>query len=183
MANTSLETVLERLNAVKDTMTVERVFGDAYERDGVTVIPVSERSVAEGVAAAAKAPTTSPSWNPRPTALGVTPSRWFGPKTSCMASMPAGFPAPPGISLEQLRQQGYTHMPEHGWIPVNVPGVPAAWAALSERFGQLPLTAVLEPAIRYSGGYPVSPVVAHNWQKAFPAQKPKLKRRSVSALV
>ena len=41
MANNSLETVLERLNAVKDTMTVKRVFGDAYERDGVTVIPVA----------------------------------------------------------------------------------------------------------------------------------------------
>jgi uncharacterized spore protein YtfJ len=41
MANTSLETVLERLNAVKETMTVRRVFGDAYERDGVTIIPVA----------------------------------------------------------------------------------------------------------------------------------------------
>ena len=41
MANDSLETVLERLNAVKDTMTVSRVFGDAYEHDGVTVIPVA----------------------------------------------------------------------------------------------------------------------------------------------
>ena len=41
MTNDSLETVLERLNAVKDTMTVSRVFGDAYECDGVTVIPVA----------------------------------------------------------------------------------------------------------------------------------------------
>jgi uncharacterized spore protein YtfJ len=41
MANESLETVLERLNAVKDTMTVSRVFGDAYEQGGVTVIPVA----------------------------------------------------------------------------------------------------------------------------------------------
>jgi uncharacterized spore protein YtfJ len=41
MATSSLETVLERLNAVKDTMTVSRVFGEAYERDGITVIPVA----------------------------------------------------------------------------------------------------------------------------------------------
>src|SRR4029079_5861523 len=41
MANDSLETVLERLNAVKDTMTVSRVFGDAYEQGGVTAIPVA----------------------------------------------------------------------------------------------------------------------------------------------
>lgn len=88
----------------------------------------------------------------------------------------ASGPAPRGISLEQLRQQGYSHMPKHGWIPVNVPGVPAAWAALSERFGQLPLTAVLEPAVRYAEeGYPVSPVVAHNWQKAFRQYSQSLK--------
>ena len=41
MANDSLETVMERLNAVKDTMTVSRVFGEAYQADGVTVIPVA----------------------------------------------------------------------------------------------------------------------------------------------
>ncbi|MEX2099889.1 MAG: spore germination protein GerW family protein [Acidimicrobiia bacterium] len=41
MANDSLETVLGRLDAVKDTMTVSRVFGEAYLVDGVTVIPVA----------------------------------------------------------------------------------------------------------------------------------------------
>jgi uncharacterized spore protein YtfJ len=33
--------VLERLNAVKDALTVSRVFGDAYTVDNVTVIPVA----------------------------------------------------------------------------------------------------------------------------------------------
>ncbi|HEV8299289.1 MAG TPA: spore germination protein GerW family protein [Acidimicrobiales bacterium] len=41
MADTQLASVLERLGAVKDTLTVGRVFGDSYQADGVTVIPVA----------------------------------------------------------------------------------------------------------------------------------------------
>lgn len=34
-------TLLDKLGAVKDTMAVSRAFGDGYERDGTTVIPVA----------------------------------------------------------------------------------------------------------------------------------------------
>src|SRR5690348_18453978 len=37
----ALSSALSRLDAVKDILTVKRVFGDAYEVDGVTVIPVA----------------------------------------------------------------------------------------------------------------------------------------------
>ena len=33
--------VHEVLNQARDAMTVKRVFGDPYEKDGVTVIPVA----------------------------------------------------------------------------------------------------------------------------------------------
>ncbi|MBX6341484.1 MAG: sporulation protein, partial [Thermomicrobiaceae bacterium] len=33
--------VQELLSQVRDTMTVRRVFGEPYEKDGVTVIPVA----------------------------------------------------------------------------------------------------------------------------------------------
>ncbi len=57
-----------------------------------------------------------------------------------------------------------------------MPGIPAAWAALSRRFGRLPLTAVLEPAIKYaSEGYPVSPIVAVQWKIAYDIYKSSLK--------
>jgi uncharacterized spore protein YtfJ len=36
-----VDAVLERLNGVKDALTVSRVFGDAYMVDNVTVIPVA----------------------------------------------------------------------------------------------------------------------------------------------
>jgi uncharacterized spore protein YtfJ len=41
MTNTQLSAVLDKLGAVKDTMTVSRVFGDSYQVDGVTIVPVA----------------------------------------------------------------------------------------------------------------------------------------------
>jgi uncharacterized spore protein YtfJ len=37
----ALSRALSKLDAVKDVLTVKRVFGDAYELDGITVIPVA----------------------------------------------------------------------------------------------------------------------------------------------
>jgi gamma-glutamyltranspeptidase / glutathione hydrolase len=80
----------------------------------------------------------------------------------------ASGPAPQGISGDRVRQSGHTVMPKYGWIPVNVPGTPAAWAELSARFGALPLTEVLRPAIAYAEeGFPVSPVISKLWKLAY----------------
>ncbi|MCF6093767.1 gamma-glutamyltransferase family protein [Microaerobacter geothermalis] len=77
-------------------------------------------------------------------------------------------PAPKSISIEAVHKAGYKEIPKYGWIPVTVPGAPAAWAALSDRFGKLPLTEVLKPAIEYAeNGYPVSPVLGKFWNRAY----------------
>lgn len=79
----------------------------------------------------------------------------------------SGF-APKHISIEKLKEQGYNEIPETGWVPVTVPGVPSAWAAMSERFGKLPLTEVLKPAIEYArNGYPLSRTLARVWELEF----------------
>lgn len=84
----------------------------------------------------------------------------------------ASGPSPSEITLEKVQKLGYNQMPKYGWIPVTVPGAPAAWSELSKRFGKLPLTKVLEPAITYAReGYPVSPIVAKLWQNAFRTYK------------
>jgi uncharacterized spore protein YtfJ len=41
MNNGQLSSVFDKLDAVKDTMNVRRVFGDAYEVGGTTIIPVA----------------------------------------------------------------------------------------------------------------------------------------------
>ena len=68
---------------------------------------------------------------------------------------------------ELFRSRGLDHIPMRGWLPVTVPGVPAAWADLHRRFGRLPFEAVLEPAIEYAErGFAVGPLTAQRWQAA-----------------
>ncbi|MCL6626590.1 MAG: gamma-glutamyltransferase family protein [Alicyclobacillus shizuokensis] len=84
--------------------------------------------------------------------------------------------APRALDLEQAARQGLTSMPRFGWFPVTVPGAPAAWAELSARFGRLPLTETLAPAIHYAErGYPLSPVLGHVWDLAHQAYQHHLR--------
>ncbi len=94
---------------------------------------------------------------------------WSGGK---LHGLNASGPAPQKLTAEAVRQAGYENMPRYGWLPVTVPGAPAAWAAASQRFGKLPLTKVLEPAIQYAEqGYPISPILGVQWRRAFEALK------------
>jgi gamma-glutamyltranspeptidase / glutathione hydrolase len=87
----------------------------------------------------------------------------------------ASGPSPNAISIDAVKKLGYEEMPKFGWIPVTVPGAPSAWAALSEQFGQLPLTEVLRPAIEYAAnGYPLSPTLAKYWKAGFKRYKEEL---------
>lgn len=88
----------------------------------------------------------------------------------------ASGPSPKNISIDAVKKAGYDEIPKYGWVPVTVPGVPGAWAELSKKFGKLPFTEVLEPAIRYAEeGYPLSPVLSKYWNRAYHIFKENLK--------
>ncbi|HCX78270.1 MAG TPA: gamma-glutamyltransferase, partial [Firmicutes bacterium] len=72
---------------------------------------------------------------------------WFKGK---LQGLNASGPAPRSISPEKLKKAGITEIPRYGFVPVTVPGAPGAWAECSRRFGALPLTEVLAPAIDYA---------------------------------
>jgi gamma-glutamyltranspeptidase/glutathione hydrolase len=56
---------------------------------------------------------------------------------------------------------------DRGWPVVTVPGAPAGWRDLHDRFGSLPFADLFADAIGYAEhGYPVSPVVAGGWAAA-----------------
>lgn len=75
---------------------------------------------------------------------------------------------PAAARAEALRDAGHTSMPGRGWTPVTVPGCVDSWGVLHERFGQLPMSRLLQPAIDYAeNGYPVSPIVARMWRHAY----------------
>lgn len=80
----------------------------------------------------------------------------------------ASGPAPQRLTRQALTAAGHRQMPTHGFAPVTVPGAPAAWAALAERYGRLPLTQSMAAAIAYATeGFPVSPSVGEAWAHAF----------------
>jgi len=85
---------------------------------------------------------------------------WSGGK---LHGLNASGKSPENISIEKLKTAypGIVAMPTFGWAPTMVPGAPSAWAVLNRRFGKIPLTKVMEPAIKYAAeGYPLSPNLA-----------------------
>jgi gamma-glutamyltranspeptidase/glutathione hydrolase len=76
-------------------------------------------------------------------------------------------PAPALMSEENIRAKGYTAMPCRGPAAVTVPGIPAAWAAISSRYGRRPLAESLEAAAALAEeGYPASPLTARGWKQS-----------------
>ena len=92
---------------------------------------------------------------------------WDGTK---LHGLNASGRSPQNLSKTLLEGQGHSTMPQQGWLSVTVPGVPAAWRDLHQKFGRLPFEALLEPAILYAEhGFVVSSTVARFW--AYAAQK------------
>ncbi|SHH02003.1 gamma-glutamyltranspeptidase / glutathione hydrolase [Anaerosphaera aminiphila DSM 21120] len=86
---------------------------------------------------------------------------------------------PKSLNVDVIENLGYKKIPERGWIPVMVPGAPAAWAELSEKFGKLSLEEVFEPAIQYAEeGYPVSPIISKLWDNSYSEFKNTLKGKN-----
>ncbi|MFO7623027.1 MAG: gamma-glutamyltransferase family protein, partial [Anaerolineales bacterium] len=80
--------------------------------------------------------------------------------------------APAGLTLERLHQEGFldslagAELPPYHPYTITVPGAAAGWCDLVERFGRLPLSKVLTPAIRLAQqGFPVAPITAYFWQR------------------
>ena len=81
--------------------------------------------------------------------------------------------SPQSLSLAELKSRGLTHIPALGPLPVSVPGTVDAWFELHARFGKLPMSEVLAPAIRYAReGFPVSELIAYYWGLAVPRLSP-----------
>lgn len=88
----------------------------------------------------------------------------------------ASGPSPQSLTIDAVKAKGHEKMPVHGLVPITVPGVPAAWAELSKKFGKLSLLETLQPAIRYAEeGYPLTPILGHYWKKAYDKFKDSFK--------
>ena len=60
-------------------------------------------------------------------------------------------------------------MPDYGWETVTVPGAPASWKVLHERFGTAHFASLFDAAIRYAEeGFPLQPICSRVWKKNVP---------------
>ncbi|MGE3889820.1 MAG: gamma-glutamyltransferase [Vicinamibacterales bacterium] len=68
---------------------------------------------------------------------------------------------------EEFARRGLTQMPGDGPLTVDVPGVVEGWHQLLARFGTIPLSRALQPAIAYArDGFPVQEIMADQWGDA-----------------
>ena len=75
--------------------------------------------------------------------------------------------SPAGLTRDVILDDGHEEMPYRGIHAVTVPGVVGGWAAIHDRFGTLPLSTLLAPAIHYAeNGFPVAEITAGLWARS-----------------
>ncbi len=86
--------------------------------------------------------------------------------TRALAGLNASGRSPRSLGLDYFQDQGLDRMPAFGPLSVSVPGAVDGWFELHSRFGRLPMTEILAPAIEYANsGFPVSERIAHDWEE------------------
>ena len=91
----------------------------------------------------------------------------WDPEARQLYGLNASGRSPKGLTLEKMKEilGDRDFIPGWGSLPVSVPGAVDGWFELHERFGKLPMTDVLAPAIQYArDGFPVSQVIALYWR-------------------
>jgi gamma-glutamyltranspeptidase/glutathione hydrolase len=87
-------------------------------------------------------------------------------KTDQLTALNASGRAPNAISIDEVKRQGHTEMPETGPLSITVPGTVDGWEKITRRHGSMPLSEVLKPAIHYAEqGFPVTEIIAEEWHE------------------
>ena len=74
--------------------------------------------------------------------------------------------SPESLTLQHFRDLGMEGIPYLGPLTVSVPGAVDGWYELHERYGRLPMSELLAPAISYAEeGFPVTQFIANLWQE------------------
>ena len=130
---------------------------------GLEVLSKGGNAADAAVAAAAALNVTEPN----STGLGGDCfALYFNAHTGQVSALNGSGRAPAALTLERLRHEGFgLELPPYHVHTITVPGACAGWCDLIERFGRLPLSASLSPAIRLAEqGFPVAPITAHAWE-------------------
>lgn len=73
--------------------------------------------------------------------------------------------SPKSLTLDWFKNEGYNRIPAYGPLPVSVPGCVDGWFELHNKFGNLSMKNILNPAIKYAEeGFPLTELIAYYWQ-------------------
>ena len=143
---------------------------------GIEILKMGGNAIDAAVAAASTLTVTEP------TANGLGSDAFaliWSAEDQKLYGLNASGPAPKLASLDNYRRDGKLvngKMPKRGWGAVTVPGAVGAWAAAAKRFGKLPMTKSLAPAIRYAkDGYPVGAGLYTSWKQDYEQYLEELK--------
>ncbi|WP_167608544.1 gamma-glutamyltransferase [Maribellus sediminis] len=88
-------------------------------------------------------------------------------KTKKLYGLNASGRSPYELTLDYFKENGYEKIPSYGPLPVSVPGCVDGWFELHNKFGKLPMTDVLNPAISYAeNGFPLTELIAYYWGRS-----------------
>jgi gamma-glutamyltranspeptidase/glutathione hydrolase len=132
-------------------------------RAGVQVLERGGNAVDAAIAANAVEALVEPYYNGIGGDLFVI---YYEAKTGKLHGLNAGGWAPTGLSAALLKTKGMERMPGKGIYTVTVPGAVAGWDMLRTKFGKLPMSDLMAPAIFYAdNGFPVSEIIADAWNR------------------
>jgi len=77
--------------------------------------------------------------------------------------------SPLSLTLEYFEEKGMEKIPALGPLPVSVPGTVDGWFELHDKFGSLPMSTLLAPAIAYAEeGFPLTQLIAWYMSRSIP---------------
>lgn len=88
----------------------------------------------------------------------------WDPRTRRLHGLNASGRSPQSLTAAEFERRKLTRIPSFGPLPVSVPGCVDGWFELHAKFGALPMSSNLAPAITHArDGFPLSEVIANGW--------------------
>ena len=101
---------------------------------------------------------------------------YYDAKTGKLYGLNSSGWTPKGLNIDYLKSHGVDHINPIGVETVDIPGTVAGWDALRGRFGTLPFSEILSPAIYYAqNGFPLAERNARYWVAKSLMQQPGYK--------
>jgi len=101
---------------------------------------------------------------------------YYDAKTGKLSGLNSSGWTPKALTIEYLKSHGVDHINPIGVETIDIPGAVAGWDALRGRFGTLPFSEILAPAIYYAqNGFPLAERNARYWVAKSLMQQPGYK--------